>query len=261
MAKIINRSYFPNSLTLMNLFSGFSAIIYISQGEFFTASLFIILGAVFDALDGAIARLLKTSSEIGVQLDSLCDLVSFGVAPSFMLYQVYFYQFNEFGIILSSLPALAGALRLARFNVKTNPFSDKDFFIGFPIPSGALTILSYILFYQLSPDYSTNHKHVTIIAVTIGTSLAMVSTIRYFNLPKPNIRYIKERPLVFSVFILSVIICIITEGKFIFPFMIIYLTTGAIRSIYKWLTNPKNKEEGILEEDEYTEENAKTNDI
>lgn len=246
MKKInINRSYFPNSLTLMNLFSGFAAIIYISQNDFYVASLFIILGAIFDGLDGALARILNTSSELGVQLDSLCDIVTFGIAPSYMLYQVYFYQFNEFGIIISSLPVLSGALRLARFNVNTNAFSDKKFFIGFPIPSGAITIISYVLFYQLSDTYFNEYKHITIIAITIATALAMVSTIRYDNMPKPKLSYIKEKPFTFAFFIVGIALSIITKGKFIFPFMIIYLTSGAIRACYRWFK--ETNEEQISE--------------
>lgn len=254
--RIINKSYFPNSLTLLNLFSGFAAIIYISQNNFYYAAMFILLGAIFDGLDGAMARLLKTSSELGVELDSLCDVVTFGVAPSFMLYQVYFYQFNEFGIIISSLPALSGALRLARFNVNTNPFSDKRFFIGFPIPSGALTILSYVVFYQLSDNYISQYKHITIIAVTIATSLAMVSTIRFDNVPRPNLTYLKEKPFTFAFFLIGVILSIISKGDFIFPFMVIYLTSGSIRSIFRWL-----KESNNSSEDEYIDDDENDNSI
>lgn len=241
----INKSYFPNSLTLMNLFSGFAAIIYISQSEFYTAAMFIVLGAIFDGLDGALARMLNTSSELGVQLDSLCDIVTFGIAPSFMLYQVYFYQYNEFGLIIASLPALSGALRLARFNVNTNPFSDKNYFVGFPIPSGALTILSYVVFYQLSDNYLNEYKHITIIAVTIATSLAMVSTIKFDNVPKPNIKYIKNNPVVFTVFIICFILILLTKGKFLFPFMVLYLIIGSVRAVYRWFKELNEKEKNI----------------
>jgi CDP-diacylglycerol--serine O-phosphatidyltransferase len=240
--KIINKSYFPNSLTLMNLFSGFAAIIYISQNEFVMAAMFIVLGAIFDGLDGALARMLNTSSELGVQLDSLCDVVTFGVAPSFMLYQVYFYQFDVLGIILASLPALSGALRLARFNVNTNPFSDKSFFVGFPIPSGALTILSYVVFYQLSDNYLNEYKHITIIAVTIATSLAMVSTVKFDNVPKPNLNYIKNNPIIFSIFTIGAILILITKGNFLFPFMVLYLIAGSVKSVYNWISHSKENE-------------------
>ena len=119
------RSIVPNLFTLMNVFMGFSAIIYIADGQLYKAGLFILLAGLFDALDGIIARLLKATSELGAELDSLCDAVSFGVAPAFMLYQAYFYQFNEYGILLASLPALAGVTRLARFNVMLTSFEDK----------------------------------------------------------------------------------------------------------------------------------------
>ena len=88
------------------MFSGFS-IISASQGNFTYAGWLIIIAAIFDTLDGVMARLTKSSSELGVELDSLSDVISFGVAPSFLLYTTYFHQFETFGVIISSLPLVA----------------------------------------------------------------------------------------------------------------------------------------------------------
>ena len=119
------RSIAPNLLTLANLFSGFTAIIYTTQGDFYSAALFIFLGAIFDMLDGIAARIMQTSSEFGVELDSLCDAITFGMAPSFLLYFSYFNTYGETGILFSSLPAIAGVVRLARFNSQLTSLEDK----------------------------------------------------------------------------------------------------------------------------------------
>ena len=107
----ITPSVVPNLFTAMNMFSGFLSIVNASQGEFSRAAWFIITGAVFDALDGLVARLTKSSSELGVELDSLSDIVSFGAAPSFLIYSAYLYQFETVGIILSSLLMIAEGRR------------------------------------------------------------------------------------------------------------------------------------------------------
>ena len=94
----ITRSIVPNLLTLANLFAGFLSIVYSSQGNYSSAAIFIFAAAVFDMLDGFMARLINAASEFGVELDSLCDAVSFGIAPSFLLYQIYFHELGELGI-------------------------------------------------------------------------------------------------------------------------------------------------------------------
>ena len=121
----ISRSIVPNLFTLANLFCGFSAIIAISDSKFYDAGLFILFAGIFDALDGFVARLTRSASPLGVQLDSLCDATSFGVAPSFLLYDVCLQHSHPFGILLASVPALAGVFRLARFNVEITSLEDK----------------------------------------------------------------------------------------------------------------------------------------
>jgi len=86
---VFSKSYIPNTVTALNVFSGFISIIYAYQGDFYLASIWIFIAAIFDLSDGIVARLLNTSSEFGVQLDSLADVISFGAAPSFLLYSSY----------------------------------------------------------------------------------------------------------------------------------------------------------------------------
>ena len=231
----VTRSFVPNLFTLANLFCGFYAIVVTSQGEFLRGAVFVLAAAIFDTLDGFMARLTRSTSEFGVELDSLCDAVSFGVEPAYMLYKIYFFHFGDFGILLASLPALAGVMRLARFNVQIVSFEDKKFFKGLPIPSGALTIISYIIFYQMRHVFPANFEPALLIAVTIITSLTMVSTIKFDNLPKPTKATWKDKPVVLVIFFIAVIGSIVTLGKFIFPFMIFYIVASSLRHFYNYL--------------------------
>ncbi|MES2765323.1 MAG: CDP-diacylglycerol--serine O-phosphatidyltransferase [Bacteroidota bacterium] len=225
----VTRSIVPNLFTLANLLSGFLAIIETSQNNFKEAAIFIVAAGIFDMLDGVMARLINSASELGVELDSLCDAVSFGVAPSYMLYQVYFHEVPNIGALIACLPAMAGVFRLARFNVQLTSLEDKQYFTGMPIPAGALTLISYIVFFHLSDILPENIKIPMIYFVTIVTSLVMVSRIKYDNLPRPSAKSFKARPVTFIVILIGIIGSIFTKGKFLFPFMAFYIVSGAIR--------------------------------
>ncbi len=250
MKKRITKSFIPNLLTLVNLFSGFAAIVYSTVGDFEKAAVFILIAAVFDMLDGLVARLINAASEFGAELDSLCDVVSFGVAPSFMLYQIYFYQLNEIGILIASLPALTGALRLARFNVQLVSMEDKKYFKGLPIPSGALTIVSYIIFYHRTGIIPEEYKLVTILLVTLVTSIVMISNIKFDNIPRPSKKSFKQRPIVSIVFTIGIAVSIITGGKAIFPFMMFYIIASFIRQIFFWYKDNQQPDDEIDETEE-----------
>ncbi len=197
----------------------------------FTA-LFVLIAATFDMLDGITARLIKSASEFGVQLDSLSDAISFGLVPSFLLYKVYFYQFQDIGLLISALPLICGVLRLARFNIQTSAFKDKKFFNGMPIPSAAFMIISYLLFYHQNDFLSNEVKRIAIIIVTILTSVAMISTIKFYNAPRPSWAYIKENPIKSLIFLLAIILSIVSKGLFIFPFFVLYLFVSFIRHFF-----------------------------
>lgn len=250
MKRKITKSFVPNLLTLVNLFAGFTAIVYTSSGEFEKAALFILIAAIFDMLDGMVARLINASSEFGAELDSLCDVVSFGVAPSYMLYQIYFHQFNEIGILIASLPALTGALRLARFNVQLVSMEDKKFFKGLPIPSGALTIISYLIFFHLQNRIDANIQLYVILLVTILTSTVMISTVKFDNIPRPSKKSFKQRPIVFIIFIIGLAASIITKGVAIFPFMMFYIVASSIRQIFFWYKANQEPDDEIDETEE-----------
>ncbi|HES60210.1 MAG TPA: CDP-diacylglycerol--serine O-phosphatidyltransferase, partial [Caldithrix sp.] len=163
----VTRSVIPNLFTAMNLFSGFLSILNASEGNYHYAAWLIIVAAVFDALDGAVARLTKSSSELGVELDSLSDIVSFGAAPAFLIYQTYLFSYQPLGVLISASLVLAGGFRLARFNVQLVGF-DKNYFSGLPIPISALTISSFILgFYNIPGGFSSPYSDFVIPLVLI----------------------------------------------------------------------------------------------
>ncbi|MFP4368449.1 MAG: CDP-diacylglycerol--serine O-phosphatidyltransferase [Candidatus Kapaibacterium sp.] len=247
MKKRVTRSIVPNLLTLANLLSGFTAIVHTSAGDLQTAALFILIAAIFDMLDGIMARLFKATSEFGVELDSLCDVVSFGVAPAFMLYKAYFEHVGESGILMAALPALSGVVRLARFNVQIASFDDKKYFKGMPIPASALTIISYLIFIHDSAHVSAEFSQYLVYFVTISVSGAMISNISFDNIPRPTARQIKERPFAFGIFIIGLALSIITKGFFIFPFMAFYIVASSIRYVYFWIKEKQEPEDEIDE--------------
>ena len=228
----VTRSLVPNFFTLLNLFMGFNAIIAASNNKFTNVAIFILAASIFDMLDGVMARLIHSTSEFGAELDSLCDLVSFGVAPGFMLYNLYLNQLAEIGIVLSSLPALAGAVRLARFNVQLTSFEDKNFFTGLPIPSSALTLISYIVFIHPLECIPLEYKPILLIAITIIASSSMVSTIKFDNMPRPTKKSFNQRPVVSIIFYIAVIASIVSQGVSIFPFMVFYIVASSLRHFF-----------------------------
>jgi CDP-diacylglycerol--serine O-phosphatidyltransferase len=216
----------------MNMFSGFLSIVSASQGRFIYAAWLIIIASIFDALDGAMARLTRSSSELGVELDSLSDVVSFGVAPSFLIYESYLFQFDVAGIIISSLLMLAGGFRLARFNVQLVGF-DKSFFRGLPIPSSAITIASFCLAFYVAPNgYPEPYSNI-IIPMILLLSYLMVSRIKYDSFPKLKLNELKEKPYLILIILLAVIlliICTFTQALyFMFVFIIVF---GIFRHIF-----------------------------
>jgi CDP-diacylglycerol--serine O-phosphatidyltransferase len=232
----ITPSVIPNLFTAMNMFSGFFSIISASQGNFIYAGWLIIIAAIFDTLDGFMARLTKSSSELGVELDSLSDIISFGAAPSFLLYTTYFFQFETFGVILSSLPLIAGGFRLARFNVQLVGF-DKKYFTGLPIPASALTIVSFILSFY-NGGFGDTEKQL-ILPIVLILSFLMVSKVKYDTFPKFSLREVKRNPLLYVAYFIALLTLIIYTIKglfFIFVFMIVF---GIFRQIFKYFSNKK----------------------
>ena len=212
----------PNLITTGNLFWGFFAIMKALSGEFAWAGSAILLGAVFDMLDGRVARLTKGSSEFGVQYDSLCDLVSFGCAPAVIMYQYGLHTYGRIGWIVCFLFMACGALRLARFNVMSSIGKASGDFTGLPIPMAAATVATFVLFMNdlhqgmdsgfwitnFYRDYlsSTAVKANFLIVAAPCLSLAMVSNVVYRSHKALKIQGIKPfKLLAAGVFAISIL--------------------------------------------------------
>lgn len=134
----------PNSFTAGSMFVAILSIIAASKENFSWACWAIIISMILDGLDGRVARLTNTSSKFGVELDSLADIVAFGVAPAMLVYFYIGQYYGRLGVVVCALFVIFGAIRLARFNITTN--TEPNFFIGLPIPSAAVIIVVWILF-------------------------------------------------------------------------------------------------------------------
>jgi len=233
----LTHSIIPNLFTAMNMFCGFLAILSASEGNFNYAAWLIFIAAIFDALDGMVARLTNSSSELGVELDSLSDIVSFGAAPSFLLYKTYFYSMDVWGILISALPLIAGGFRLARFNIQLVGFS-KSFFLGLPIPSSALTIASFVLAFYNDGFPKPISNFITPMILVL--SFLMVSNIRYETLPKISFKSIKEKPYHFIFLIIAVILVALMYIKGLFLAFVFMIVIGIFRHLYKLITSPSN---------------------
>src|SRR5262245_60262821 len=137
----------PNLIATAGLFAGFYSIIASLRGEFLIAAVAIMAANVFDVLDGRVARVTHTTSRFGIEYDSLCDLVAFGVAPGILVYRWALEPWGTFGWLAASLYVTCGALRLARFNVQLDNV-EKRHFIGLPIPDAAELLASIVLVYH-----------------------------------------------------------------------------------------------------------------
>jgi len=227
----ITRAVVPTLFTVLNMFCGLLSIVQASEGRFVEASYFIILAGVFDALDGMMARLTKSSSQFGVEIDSLSDVVSFGAAPAFLVYKVHLYQFNEWGLIISSLLMIMGGIRLARFNVQLVGF-DKNYFTGLPIPSSAFAIVSFLLTFMNEAQQLEGLPAMVLAPLSIALSLIMVSKIKYDTLPKFSGKELRKHPVKTISFFFSLLLIIFTKGAALFYLFAAFILFGAVRYVY-----------------------------
>lgn len=165
------RRLVPNSISSLSLVLGILSIFMSIEKDFFHAGLFIVLAMIADSLDGRAARFLGVAGgRFGIEMDSLCDLASFGVAPAIMIYQYGMMELGMTGMIIASFFTIGGALRLARFNCNVDDV--KGYFQGMPIPAGACCLATYVLSgYQASPW--------CVAALTFGVAIIMYSEVKY----------------------------------------------------------------------------------
>jgi CDP-diacylglycerol---serine O-phosphatidyltransferase len=167
----------PSMFTVANLFCGYGCVVYATQGDFDTAAILIGIAMVLDTLDGFVARLTKTSSAFGVQLDSLADVISFGLAPAILAFLWGLWPLKRLGWAAGFIYVTAAAMRLARFNIQTGSATDKRYFVGMPSPAAAGVIASTV---YLSP-YGLQDRQTALAALVmvVVPALLMVSTLRF----------------------------------------------------------------------------------
>jgi len=218
----------PNIFTSLNLFCGFYSIISSIEGKFITAAVAIIIGVVFDILDGKIARATNTSSKFGVEYDSLADLITFGLAPGIMAYLWALKPLGRIGWLAAFLFMACGTLRLARFNTQVGSISS-DYFLGLPIPAAAgMAATTVLLFKKLG---IVGYENPVIILVMIYLlSFLMVSTIKYNSFKKPEL----FRKMKFNVLVTAILILIFIAAQpsiALFLFGVVYILSGPFFSI------------------------------
>lgn len=216
--------FLPNSFTALNMACGFFSIILGWKGQFYFASMILVLGAIFDSVDGRVARMTGTQSAFGEQFDSISDVVSFGVAPAFLAYNRFFQDMGRIGLIAAFIFLLCGALRLARFNANIDRVSS-DFFQGLPIPSGALSILGLTLLSIEVPEIE-NFKPLIVLFV-IGIGFLMISNIPFNSFKNsPWVKAHKKRVL-FLIFLI-IALTAVYEEIMIFTVMMLYILSSLI---------------------------------
>ncbi|HOJ02985.1 MAG TPA: CDP-diacylglycerol--serine O-phosphatidyltransferase [Bacteroidota bacterium] len=230
----LSRSIVPNLFTVLNIFFGFLSMIHAVQGMFIPAVWYILLSALCDTLDGFMARLTKSASEFGVELDSLADVVSFGAAPSFLLYMLLFKDAGNFGALVAASPLIMGALRLARFNVQLVGFS-KEYFTGMPIPLSALTLTSFILLFTPERIMVEPLLRIALTVLTIACAILMVSTIRYPVIPRIGPRLLRERPVLSILALLVAVAVLVSLGRLLFPALMLIVLSGPLFALGRLL--------------------------
>ena len=183
------RMILPNALTLINVCIGLSSIKFALDSKFELSVIAIIVAAIFDALDGRVARLLKGTSLVGKELDSLADVISFGVAPAFIMYFWLLSNLGKFGWLLSMIYVVCVALRLARFNVSTNTeVSWRDnFFEGIPSPAGGILVLMPLVFSISAINIVDINYNIVVPIFFISISFLMISKVPTFSFKKITI--------------------------------------------------------------------------
>ena len=215
----------PNLITTGSLFAGFYAIVAAIDGRFHAAAIAILVSLVLDGLDGRIARMTKSTSDFGVQYDSLADLVAFGVAPGILVYLWALKPYHQFGWVAAFLFVVCGALRLARFNVQQGSM-DPRYFNGLPIPAAATMIATAIIFYYEIGEWAPE-RHVYILAMIYLLSFLMVSNIKYVSFKKMEL--FRRHPFHTLVAVVLIFVVVATAPNIMgFLLMAAYVASGPI---------------------------------
>ncbi len=217
----MRREWIPNLITLSSLGMGFASLLFTLEAGFQLSALAILVAGVFDALDGRVARLLRVHSPIGAELDSLADLVSFGVAPGFLMYAWDLRDLGVFGALPAALYVASAAYRLARFNLGT----PAGYFVGLPSAAAGGLVASFVLY-----DSRPHALFCLVLALVLAT--LMISRLSYRDFKRIDLSEVRFSKLFLGVAIASVI-ALINPRKLLFLPFAVYLVYGPKESLMK----------------------------
>tara|TARA_Y100000590_G_scaffold74423_1_gene82152 strand:- start:11597 stop:12370 length:774 start_codon:yes stop_codon:yes gene_type:complete len=227
--KKLKRSFIPNVATVFNMFLGFLSITLILNGEPIKAGWVMILGILFDVLDGKLARSMGLTSRFGTEFDSLADTITFCAVPSVLVYYTYVEGLPKLlGAAISFMPLLFGTIRLAKFNVATDD-GPKPYFIGLTTPLGAITIVSFMLFnFEMYGDMGDPRLALVLVALV---SFLEISPVRITKFPLLSLKQGRSNNLRLIGLGLVLVGLLFYQGLILFPLMAIYISW----SIIQWM--------------------------
>ncbi|MFH1699905.1 MAG: CDP-diacylglycerol--serine O-phosphatidyltransferase [Candidatus Zixiibacteriota bacterium] len=230
------RPIFPNIFTAGNIFCGFLSLIYAAEGKPMAAAWLIVFAGILDAFDGKVARLSGGATELGKELDSLADFISFGIAPAFLIHTFKLNVFGEGGLIVGFMYITASGYRLARFNLLSSS-DEKQNFLGLPVPIAAMGLIGYIIFCHHIWGQIEYAEY--LIVMMILFSALMVSQIEYYALPD-NFNTRENRIKLLYIIALA-IAGLIKPRLLMFPMFLIYILGGLILEGIRIIKNSKNE--------------------
>jgi len=227
--KKLKRSFIPNVATVFNMFLGFLSITLILNGEPIKAGWVMILGILFDVLDGKLARSMGLTSRFGTEFDSLADTITFCAVPSVLVYYTYVEGLPKLlGAAISFMPLLFGTIRLAKFNVATDD-EPKPYFIGLTTPLGATTIVSFMLFnFEMYGDMGDPRLALVLVALV---SFLEISPVRITKFPLLSLKQGRSNNLRLIGLGLVLFGLLLYQGLILFPIIAIYISW----SIIQWM--------------------------
>ncbi|MBI5248284.1 MAG: CDP-diacylglycerol--serine O-phosphatidyltransferase [Desulfomonile tiedjei] len=228
----------PSLLTLTSIFFAFYSLVEVIKDNFALAAALILVAGFFDGIDGKVARLTNTTTRFGVELDSLADVISFGVAPAILMYKWALLPYAQIGWVCAFVFVACGALRLARFNVQTGTIDPKRF-NGLPIPAAAVMLSTTVLFF-IRLDLDPANFQLPLIILTLVIAFLMVSSIKFHAFK--DLTLVREKPFTSTVgFVL--ILALIAAAPFIVPFFLCagYIISGPILTTVLMIRNHKQK--------------------
>ncbi len=245
--------FLPNVFTALNMGCGFSSVLFAFQGKFYFAAIVIVLGSIFDSVDGRVARLVGGESAFGEQFDSISDVVTFGFAPAILVYNGFLFHYGRVGGLISFIFLLCGALRLARFNANIDRV-DSTFFQGLPIPSGALAIVGYVL---IATEFDVLFKLPYLaIPYTLLYAILMVSNIPFNSFKGSKWVKTHRRSALFIIFVLlsltvtfeTYMVILIVNFYVLAGCIYFFLHRGELKDMFKWEESEQIEDAEELEE-------------